>query len=78
VHGPTEVQKTLAIWQGDAGKMGFWRITLKFFKEGIKSGKEINSNTPVYTRLIGAFYKGHSYSIISALKRKIKITGNSR
>lgn len=45
-------QKILAIRQCDAEKMGIGRSTLKFIKDGIRSGKEINLSTPAIKRLI--------------------------
>jgi len=48
-------QKILAIRQCDADKMGVGRSALKFIKDGIRSGKAINMNTPAINRLIRAF-----------------------
>lgn len=50
----TIVQKILAIRQCDAERMGIGRSALKFIKDGIRSGKEINLNTPALNRLIRA------------------------
>lgn len=48
-------QKILAIRQCDAEKMSVGRCALKSIKDGIRSGKAINMNTPAINRLIRAF-----------------------
>jgi hypothetical protein len=47
-------QKSLAIRQCDAERMGIGRSSLKLIKNGIRSGKEINLNTPAINQLIRA------------------------
>jgi hypothetical protein len=48
------IQKILAIRQCDAERMGIGRSALKFIKDGIRGGKEINLKTPALNRLIRA------------------------
>ncbi len=69
-------RKILALCQCDAEKIGVGRSTLKFIKDGMKNGKEINLKTSAINRLIQATSKKTAHQIITVSNTRTQKFGD--